>query len=151
MIREDAVKVLAIIRTAYTNAYKDMTREDATGIINLWASQFNKVPVYLVVKAVENLVSTSKYPPAISEVWEQIRGFQKEAKNLLEQHNDCLKALENTDYMLNEGIPLEVVEQVKNDIRSRLLSAEEIRELHLIANIEGRENEELSLLSSLKK
>ena len=46
MTREETIKVLAILKAAYPNAYKGMTREEAQGTVSVWAMQFASNEVF---------------------------------------------------------------------------------------------------------
>ena len=75
MTREEAIKILAILKAAYPNFYKNMTKEEAKGTINVWASQFVSFPYSAVLIAVQKLISTKTFPPTVSEVKERIRSL----------------------------------------------------------------------------
>jgi hypothetical protein len=72
MNREETKAILAILKAGYPNFYKDMTKEDATSIINLWATMFADDPAQVVTEAVKSLMCTLKYPPTIADVKEKI-------------------------------------------------------------------------------
>lgn len=86
MTKEDAIKVLAILKAAYPNSYKNMTKKEANGTVFIWATQFANIPADIVMIAVNKLISTSTFPPAISEVKAKVRGLYYEAYELLEQN-----------------------------------------------------------------
>jgi hypothetical protein len=68
MTREETVQVLSLLKAAYPNSYKGMTRQEGNGVISVWATQLSYVPVEVVLMAVNKLISTSTFPPSISEV-----------------------------------------------------------------------------------
>ena len=68
MTDKEAIQVLAVLKAAYPNSYKNMTTAEAAGTVNVWAIQFANVPVEVVIIAVNKLIATSTFPPAISEV-----------------------------------------------------------------------------------
>lgn len=86
MTKEETIKILAILKAAYPNSYKKMTKEEANGTVFIWSVQFAKIPADVVMLAVNKLISTSTFPPAISEVKEKIRNLYWEAWELLEQN-----------------------------------------------------------------
>ena len=47
MTRDETTKVLALLKAAYPNSYKGMTKEEAMGTISIWTMQFESVPVEL--------------------------------------------------------------------------------------------------------
>lgn len=79
MTRQEAIKVLAVLKAAYPNSYKGMTKEDASGTVNVWAVQFSEMPAFVVMIAVNKLISTNVFPPSIGEVKEKIRSLYWEA------------------------------------------------------------------------
>ena len=90
MTREETIKVLAILKAAYPNAYKNMTREEANGTVTVWAMQFATFPVELVLLAVNKIIATSTFAPAISEVKDKIRGMYWELWTTVHHENEKL-------------------------------------------------------------
>lgn len=86
MTVEETKKILAIVKAAYPNAYKDMTKKEALGTVTVWASQFAEMPATVVLIAVNKLISTNTFPPSIKEVKESIRGLYWEAWEAVNYH-----------------------------------------------------------------
>ena len=92
MEREDTIKVLSILKAAYPNFYKNMTLEEAHGVVNLWTMHLKNVPVDIVCMAVNKLISTNKFPPSIAEVKDKLRMMYYEAvANLIDTNLDSSK------------------------------------------------------------
>lgn len=72
MTRDETKALLAILKAAYPNFYKDMTKEDAKNIVDLWAAMFADEKPQIVVEAVKSLICILKYPPTIADVKEKI-------------------------------------------------------------------------------
>lgn len=83
MTREETIKVLAILKSAYPNSYKNMSEEEANGTVTVWAVQFTDIPVDLVMIAINKIISNSPFPPAISEVKEKIKSLYWEVWEIL--------------------------------------------------------------------
>ena len=83
MTQKEALQVLAILKAAYPNSYRNMTEEEAVGTVNVWAMQFSTVPVDIVLMAIQKLISSSKFPPAISEVKDKLKSIHWEAYGIL--------------------------------------------------------------------
>jgi len=83
MTREETLQVLAILKAAYPSSYSGMTKREANGTVSVWSMQFADVPVEIVLMAVQKLISTSKFPPAISEVRSKISTLHWEAHDFL--------------------------------------------------------------------
>ena len=79
MTQKEATQILAILKAAYPNSYRGMTKEEAIGTVNVWATQFVNIPANVVMIAINKLISTNIFPPSIGEVKERIRGLYFEA------------------------------------------------------------------------
>ena len=79
MTKEETLRVLAILKAAYPSSYNGMTKREANGTVAVWCMQFADVPVDIVLMAVQKLISTNKFPPAISEVKSKIGSIHYEA------------------------------------------------------------------------
>lgn len=87
MTEKEAIQVLAILKAAYPNSYKGMSAEEAKGTAIVWAIQFAAIPAEVVMIAVNKLVSSNPFPPAISEVKKKISGMYWEAWEGLQRKN----------------------------------------------------------------
>ena len=77
MNRKETQGVLALLRAAYPNFYKDMPKQDLLAVVNLWQMQFAEMDVNLVLAAVNALISSrvEGYPPTIGAVKEKAAGL----------------------------------------------------------------------------
>ena len=91
MTKQEAIKILAVLKAAYPNSYKGLTKDEANGIIGVWATQFVNIPCALVSMAINKLISTNTFPPTINEVKEKIRSLYSEAVWLRTQHRQALE------------------------------------------------------------
>ena len=76
--------VLAILKAAYPSMYNNMTKQEANGTVVVWSMQFADMPVDIVLMAVNKLISTNKFPPAVSEVKKKIQSLHWEAYEAME-------------------------------------------------------------------
>lgn len=83
MTRDETIKMLAILKAAYPNSYKGMTKDEANGMIAVWTMQFADMPADIVLMALNKLISTSQFPPAISEVKKKISNLHWEAYDMI--------------------------------------------------------------------
>lgn len=90
MTPKEATQVLAILKAAYPNSYKGMTKEEAIGTVNVWAMQFSNMPADIVMMAINKLIATSQFPPAISEVKNKLSSLYWEAYEELRMHKKQL-------------------------------------------------------------
>lgn len=79
MTKKEAVQMLAILKAAYPNSYRGMSKEEATGTINIWAMQFAAMPADIVLMALNKLIASSKFPPTVAEVKDKIGTLHWEA------------------------------------------------------------------------
>lgn len=84
MTTKEAAQILAILKAAYPNSYKGMTDEEAVGTISVWALQFADMPSEIVLMAVHKAISSSPFPPAISEVKDKLSALYWEAYSMLD-------------------------------------------------------------------
>jgi hypothetical protein len=91
MTQKEATQILAILKAAYPNSYRGMSKDEAIGTVNVWATQFIDMPVNVVMIAVNKLISTNTFPPSINEVKEKIRSLYFEAWGMLKRHKQALE------------------------------------------------------------
>lgn len=102
MTREEAIKMLSILKAAYPNSYKGLTKDEANGIISIWSMQFINMPFEVVLIAVNKLISTNTFPPSINEVKQKIQALHWEAWEMLNQHEQA-----TIGFKLNDDDPNE--------------------------------------------
>lgn len=72
MTREETIIVLSILKSAYPRFYQGMNRADAESVINLWSVMFSQYSLDEVKIALYKIISTSSFPPSVSEVKQAI-------------------------------------------------------------------------------
>lgn len=72
MTRQEALAIMAMLKTAYPSFYKDFSKEELNAAVNLWATMFSEEPIQVVTEAIKALMCTLKYPPTIADVKEKI-------------------------------------------------------------------------------
>ena len=97
MTREETTKILAILKAAYPNSYKNMSQKEALGTVAVWHMQFADMPADIVMMAVQKCISTSTFTPSISEVKKKISSI-------------CWEAY---DLMTDTGLPEQAVQQAR--------------------------------------
>lgn len=112
MTKAETAQILAILKAAYPNTFKSLTPEDASATVNVWAAQFAKMPVNVVLIAVNKLISTNVFPPTITEVKERIRSLYWEAWEMINEHNRGLKRLDDKTLAVTKQI-LKAVEPMR--------------------------------------
>ena len=79
MTRTEVNEMLAILKAAYPHSFIDMTKSDATAMLNLWSRMFEADDRMEVSAAVDALISsrTAGFSPTIGEVKEQMQKLRK--------------------------------------------------------------------------
>jgi len=101
MNKAETAAILAIIKTAYPNFYRDVKEVDAA--INLWAMMFSSDPALIVTEAVKALMCSLKFPPTIADVKEKIHQIQEPDKMTeLEAWSQVQRAIADSNYHAEE-------------------------------------------------
>lgn len=104
MTREETKTILAVLKAAYPNFYKNMTKEDAKNTVDLWATMFSEEPIQVVTEAIKALMCTLMYPPTIADVKEKIRKItQPDEMTEMEAWGLVQKALQGALYRGQEN------------------------------------------------
>lgn len=101
MTREDTIKILAVLRSAYPAFYRDIIKQEAESTIALWESMFDEEPYALVGAAVKAFIAGDGkgFPPVPGQIKERIRQItQPEEMTEQEAWSYVSKALRNSTY-----------------------------------------------------
>ncbi len=124
MTKTEATKVLAILKAAYPNSYKGMTKEEGAATAMVWAAQFAEIPCELVMIAVNKIISTNTFPPSISEVKSRIKRLYWEAWDLLQIHKMLHslddRTVERLNRILEFTAPMQTVEKMEPSLTGLL-------------------------------
>ncbi len=100
MTKQEALTVLAILKTAYPSFYKDYSKEELNAAVELWASMFVNESGKVVLEAVKSLICTLKYPPTIADVKEKIELLtQPDQMTEMEAWSLVRKAMNVSDFV----------------------------------------------------
>lgn len=101
MTLEESVKLLALIKLAYPNSYKDIDKDTQLATVNMWQRAFDTVPLAIMELALDHFVKVSKFPPTIADVCEELKSIHFEAlQNVLsggEQRKLSLYIMQQTE------------------------------------------------------
>jgi hypothetical protein len=124
MTRTDAVSILRILKANYQNFYRNITKEEAEDIIELWSTMFNE-PLPVVLNAVKAVIVTKKdYPPTIADVKEKIQLMtQTEFMTEQEAWNIIYRGICNANYRAKEQF-----EQMPDILQRLVGSPNQLRE-----------------------
>lgn len=73
MNKQEAIKLLALIKVAYPTAYRDMDQASKQATVNMWAGSFPDVPYPIMEQAFNHFRMVSKYPPTVAEMVEELK------------------------------------------------------------------------------
>lgn len=75
MERSDVLKIMAVLRGAYPQFYRDISRAEAEDTVNLWADMFKSDEPALVAAAVKSVIEGDEkgFPPTIGQVKAKLR------------------------------------------------------------------------------
>ena len=102
MQRDEIVSILTILKTAYPNSYKNMTKEDAENTINLWNVMFQNDDGRVVAIAVKELINTLQFPPTIADIKNKMLELTTERKTPSELWGELERALKDSIYHSKE-------------------------------------------------
>lgn len=80
MNKQEAVKLLALIKVAYPTAYRDMDEASKMATVNMWQMSFPDVPYPIMEQALNHFRMVSKFPPTVAEMVEELRRIYFEAE-----------------------------------------------------------------------
>ena len=104
MGREDVIKILTVLQTAYPMFYRGQTNEQLRDTAQLWLKMFGDKDATLVENAVIALISTraETYPPSIGSVNEMIQKITTPEINPLDAWGYVKRAIRNGTYGAEE-------------------------------------------------
>ena len=79
MTLEESIKLLALIKLAYPNSYKDIDKDTQLATVNMWKRNFATVPFAIMELALDHFVKTSKFPPTIADICDELKSVYFEA------------------------------------------------------------------------
>lgn len=79
MTLEESVKLLALIKLAYPNSYKDIDKDTQLATVKMWQRNFDTVPFAIMELALDHFVKVSKFPPTIADIYEELKSLYYEA------------------------------------------------------------------------
>ena len=79
MNKQEAVKLLALIKVAYPTAYRDMDEASKKATVNMWQMSFSDVPYPIMEQAFNHFRLMSKFPPTVAEMVEELKWIYNQA------------------------------------------------------------------------
>ena len=79
MNKQEATRLLALIKVAYPTAYRDMDDASKMATVNMWQISFPDVPYPIMEQAFNHFRMVSKFPPTVAEMVEELRTLHYKA------------------------------------------------------------------------
>lgn len=117
MTQNETIEILRILKATYPEYYKNLNKNDANALINLWSQMFEHVDVKDVLRALKAFISNDikGFPPKPGHINEHIRKLkQEEELTEMEAWNRIEKAVRNSAY--NSEIEFSKLPKLLQDI-----------------------------------
>lgn len=75
MNRQEAIKLLALIKVAYPSTYKDMDDASKNATVNMWHSTFLDVPYVIMEIAFDHFRKVSKFAPTPANMFDELKSL----------------------------------------------------------------------------
>lgn len=98
MTRDEVIKILTILKTAYPKYYANMKKEEAENTIELYSDMFKSDDANLVAIAVKSMINKLPFPPTIADIRNEIYSLTTEKEAPIELWNKLKKAISNSTY-----------------------------------------------------
>lgn len=82
MTKQEAAKLLSLIKLSYPTAYRDIDRQTANATVAMWAGSFPDVPYPIMEQAFNRFRMVSKFPPTVAELAFQLKQLHYQAMEL---------------------------------------------------------------------
>lgn len=129
MNKLETVKILAIIKAAYTKFFISENKDDVQIQVETWHSLFSEEPYRLVEEAVKALMCTLKFPPTVADVKEKITLILKpQMLSEMEAWHIVKKAVDDYDYYETPDYNRAVINRLPPAIKRIVGSVNQLRE-----------------------
>lgn len=111
MNKQEATKLLAIIKIAYPTSYRGVDDATTMATINMWQMSFPDVPYPIMEQAFNHFRMVSKFPPTVAEMVEELKNIHNEA-------TECAlinKTLGNEEAVRQYRIVMDITARYKDD------------------------------------
>lgn len=163
MDRDSIIEMLGILKIAYPNAYKDITRDDANVMIALYQKQFADYDARLVMVAVDEIIGSNIFPPSVAEIKQKVYSLTTKETLPTDLWASLKKAISNSAYHSVEEFeklpeeckmfiknPNQLKELSQNDseINNTVVKGQFLKQVEII---QARMKEEKQMLPETKK
>ena len=88
MNKQEAAKLLSLIKLSYPTAYRDIDKDTANATVNMWASSFPEVPYQIMEQAFNHYRMRNKFPPTVAEMVEELKQVYYQALECANIHKN---------------------------------------------------------------
>ena len=79
MNKQEATRLLALIKVAYPTAYRDMDEASKKATVNMWQMSFPDMPYPIMEQAFNHFRMVSKFPPTVAEMVGELKNIYNQA------------------------------------------------------------------------
>lgn len=127
MTREETTKILSIIKLAYPNFYKNITKQEAENTVNLYQEMFKNDEANLVIIAVKELINTFQYPPSIADIKNKMYQLTNVEKTPSELWDKLQSAISDSLYHSTERF-----ESLPDEVKQFVGSPKQLKDLAMM-------------------
>ena len=81
MTNDETAVLMGILKTAYPEYYKGMSRQEAENTVSLWAEMLSKHSLEVCMMAVKKLIAESPFAPKIADIVKRIDDTEQLTEN----------------------------------------------------------------------
>lgn len=163
MTTEETTKVLSVLKAAYPNFYRNITKQEAIETINLYSEMFKNDDGKVVIIAVKELINTLQFPPTIADIKNKMLELTTERKTPSELWGELERALKDSIYHSKERfeeLSPEVQKFVRDPAQLKEMAMMDSDVVHSVTKgqffkqieiIQKREDEDKKMLPESKK
>ena len=164
MNKNEILMMLSILKVAYPNFYKDVSKEELEQTTNLYQEMFKGYDPKIVFIAVKELIATLKFPPTVADIKDKIYQLKNvEDKSASELWDCLLKAIRNGSYGSEQefkNLPSIVKEYVVSPRQLQEMAQMDSDTIHSVVkgqflkqieNLKQRRKEENTMLNETKE
>lgn len=86
MTKEEALKLLELIRLAYPYAYRDLDEYHKLATVRMWLSSFPGTPYPLIEECFNRYRMENRYAPTVADINHELRAIRTEAETAMYLH-----------------------------------------------------------------
>lgn len=153
MNRKEILSMLSILKSAYPNFYRNITKQEAEQTVNLYEEMFKDYDSRIVLIAVKELINSYEYPPTIATIKNKIYSLSNiNEETDLDLWERLLKAIKNGTYGSEkefELLPQIIKDYLKSPYQLQELASMNSDDIHSV--VKGQFLREIKILKERKK